>query len=107
MDIEYDTHDHVNNKRIEVKSAKYCLYTKKGADKTRTMFLRIKNARGDSWNEKTKQQQIEDIFLTETQKFDKMAQQMDHIRQHLENIQRVICGSEQTLIRGDSKIFEK
>jgi len=61
LDIEYDTHDYVNNKRIEVKSAKYCLYTKKGADKARTMFLRIKNARGDLWSEKTKQQQIEDI----------------------------------------------
>ena len=61
LDIEYDTHDHVNNKRIEVKSAKYCLHTKKGADKAKTMFLRIKNARGDSWSDKSKEQQIEDI----------------------------------------------
>ena len=52
LDIEYDTHDHVNNKRIEVKSAKHCLYTKKGGPKAKTLSLRIKNARGDSWSGK-------------------------------------------------------
>ena len=61
LDIEYDTHDHVNNIRIEVKSAKHCLYTKKGAPKAKTIFLRIKNARGDSWGDKSEEQQILDI----------------------------------------------
>ena len=61
LDIEYDTHDHVNNKRIEVKSAKHCLYTKKGGPKAKTLSLRIKNARGDSWSSKSEEQQILDI----------------------------------------------
>jgi len=61
LDIEYDTHDHVNNKRIEVKSAKHSLYTKRGGTKAKTLCLRIKNARGDSWGNKSKEQQISDI----------------------------------------------
>lgn len=50
--------------------------------------------------------EIEEVFLVEAQKVDRIAQQLSIIWQHFENIKRIAMGGESQEIRGDKNLFE-
>ena len=52
------------------------------------------------------EQQIEDVFLLEAQKFDRISQQLFLIMQQFENIRRVAAGEAPTKLRGDTHLFD-
>ncbi len=53
------------------------------------------------------QNKIEDIFLIDSQNFDRISQQLDLITQHFENLQRVANGGTAVPLRGDRSLFQK
>lgn len=59
------------------------------------------------WNEELKdvQKNIEAILLEEAHSFDRIAQQLDIIRQHFTNIEQVLRGEKKSKIKGDQNIF--
>lgn len=50
---------------------------------------------------------LEDVFLIESQKFDRISQQMGLIMQIFENVYRAVNGAEQLGLRGDAFLFHK
>ena len=48
---------------------------------------------------------LEDVFLVESQKFDRIAQQLHLIYQHFENIRRVATAGQPLPVRGDKSLF--
>ncbi len=53
------------------------------------------------------QNKIEEIFLIDSQNFDRISQQLDLITQHFENLQRVANGGQAVPLRGDRSLFQK
>jgi CRP-like cAMP-binding protein len=52
------------------------------------------------------ERQIEEVFLVESQKFDRIAQQLHLILQQYENIKRVANGFQPLQLRGDAGLFD-
>lgn len=50
--------------------------------------------------------QLHNLLLKESQKFDRLSQQLDSIMQHMENIKRVASGIEPLEIGGDDRLFD-
>ncbi len=51
--------------------------------------------------------QIEEVFLVDSQNFDRISQQLDLIVQHFENLQRVANGGQAIPLVGDLSLFSK
>jgi len=48
---------------------------------------------------------IEEVFLIDTQEFDRISQQLNQIEQHFENLRRVASGGEAMPLTGDRNLF--
>lgn len=49
--------------------------------------------------------QLQTLILLESQKFDRLSQQLDLIKQHMQNIKRVASGIEPLEVGGDDRLF--
>lgn len=50
---------------------------------------------------------IEDVFLIDSQNFDRISQQLDQILQHFENMQRLASGGSVVPVSGDRNLFSR
>ncbi len=51
-------------------------------------------------------QKIEDVFLVDSQEFDRITQQLGQIEQHFDNIRRVANGGDSLPLAGDRNLFQ-
>ncbi|MDH5738371.1 MAG: hypothetical protein OEZ23_08665, partial [Gammaproteobacteria bacterium] len=48
-----------------------------------------------------------EVYYGESQKFDRLSQEMQLIQQYFDNLKRMIDGNRELVVRGDSSLFHK